>query len=135
MHYQCAPDPEDVLASRRLSDGRTLAVFRNRVCEQEVVRRGRAQRVIAGEVIVSLAYEACSMRTRWSVAGYSLVVTDDTELPEKWRTLCAGDAVRVIVRAFESFQEGDDDRRSCKSGDHPYRRVTDISPGLMRSIL
>ena len=123
MLYQCAPDPEDVLASRRLPDGRTLAVFALRVTEQQSVALVREYQVTAGEVIARLRYERQTLATTSFITGYALVVTDDTELPEKWRTLDKRKQFPAIMRLFNNFKVGDDNRRRRQAKRHPHRRA------------
>lgn len=125
MIYHCAPEPEDVLASRRLSDGRALAVFVNRVCEQSVERSRAVAEVSAGGETLVLSYERAEMRTREFVAGYSLCVTDDAGMPEKWRSLATRKSAKAAIKLFDSFKEGDDDRRRRQVEEHPGRRSTD----------
>lgn len=126
--FMCAPEPDDVLATRRLSDGRELAVFR--VVEER--RSYRTERVtfshVATEVIVDLSYTRTV--TEWSLRtlGYALVVTDDAEMIEKWRTLARRSNRPDIMRLFANFKEGDDDRRKQRVGEHPRRRAGDLAP-------
>ena len=123
--FICAPEPDDVLATRRLSDGRELAVFR--LVEER--RDLKTERVtvshVAGEVIVDLSYTRTV--TVWSLRtlGYALVVTDDTEMIEKWRTLARRRNRPDVMRLFRDFKEGDDDRRTRQAGEHPARRAGD----------
>jgi hypothetical protein len=128
MIYQCAPDPDDVLAQRRLSDGRELAVFRLVRYEESVTRRDKRLDHIAGQVIVTLSYSEVSISRRRVEQGYALVITDDTELPEKWRTLDTARALEAIMRRFADFKEGDDDRRTRQVEGHPARRSSDSAP-------
>lgn len=127
MFYQCAPDPEDVLATRLLGDARRLCVFRL-VPEPELHAQEEAAHVdvIAGEVIARVGY---TRRTFVAVlpkpAGYALVITDDTGLPEKWRTLACRKTRPAIMKLFADFKEGDDDRRKCQAPTAEHRRATD----------
>lgn len=125
MMYQCAPDEEDVLARRRLEDGRELAVFANRLCERRTIVEERRERVVAGEVVVYLRRSFHEVRVRWVIVGYALVITDDTGMPEKWRTLAWRRRAKAIIKLFTDFQEGDDDRRKVETPSHPFRRAAD----------
>jgi hypothetical protein len=126
MLYQCAPDPDQVLAQRRLSDGRVLAVFHDPRTEQRTIFEPAVFRYVAGEVIIEMKYMRSTLKT-FLLPGdsYFLVITDDTGAPEKWRTLCTRATRKSIMRAFDHFREGDDDRRSRQTTDHPMRRAAD----------
>jgi hypothetical protein len=123
--WHCAPEPEDVIASRHLTDGRELAVFR--LLEER--RSFHAERVvvhyIAGEVVVDMSYTRTV--TEWSLrsVGYALVVTDDAGLIEKWRTLARRRNRPDILKLFENFKEGDDERRTRQTDESPRRRAAD----------
>lgn len=125
MLYQCAPEPEDVIAQRRLSDGRVLAVFRLVEERRRVTTERVATPFIAGEVIVDLVQTRTV--TQWSLrsVGYALVITDDASLIEKWRTLARRRARDAALKLFTEFREGDDDRRKAQTGEHPARRASD----------
>ena len=125
MFYQCAPEPEDVIAQRRLSDGRTLAVFRLVEERSELRREQRNVQFIAGEVIVDMSYVATAFERNYVTSGYALVITDDTHLIEKWRTLARRRRQAAILRLFAEFREGMDNRRKFQTGDHPRRRASD----------
>jgi hypothetical protein len=126
MHYQCAPDPDQVLAQRRLSDGRVLAVFHDPRTEQRVVTERAVHEVEASGGRVLLEYERPRVAT-FKLPGddYFLVITDDAGEPEKWRTLCSRATEDAIRRAFLHFREGDDERRINQAEVHPRRRATD----------
>ena len=128
MLYQCAPEPEDVIASRRLSDGRALCVFAS-YDEPAVtsVEEDAVYEYVAGQVRVSMAYKRLILRAEFPrrPSSYALAITDDTEIPEKWRTLHVRKAKRAALRLFENFREGDDDRRRQQTDDHPSRRASD----------
>lgn len=125
MLYQCAPDPEDVIAQRRLPDGRVLAVFRL-VEERRSVKTERVVTpFVAGEVIVDMV--RTRQVTEWGLetVGYALVVTDDVGLVEKWRTLAQLRTRDEAFKLFDEFREGMDERRKVQSGGHPRRRASD----------
>lgn len=126
--FQCAPEPDDVLATRRLPDGRELAVFRLTEERRAVSVERIVSDVVAGEVIVGLVRKVS--RTSWSLVtlGYALVVTDDTGAPEKWRTLDTRKSRHAVMRLFANFKEGDDDRRTRQVAGHLGRRAADAAP-------
>ncbi len=127
MSYLCAPEPDQVLAQRRLSDGRSLAVFcRDPEIIMQPVETREVMRYIAGDVTVEIAsVRRTFKRFEKPRDGFVLVITDDTKLPEKWRTLCTRATRISILRAFHHFREGDDDRRKLQASDHPRRREDD----------
>lgn len=127
MIFQCAPNPEDVIAHRRLSDGRTLAVFHDPKTETRVVVERTVYEFNGEQGNVRFEYERASLKT-FLLPGdnYFLVITDDTDMPEKWRTLLTRATRQAIMRAYDNFKEGDDDRRKSQAAEtHPHSRATD----------
>ncbi len=123
--FHCVPDVEDVIAQRRLSDGRHLAVFRLWDTVQETGYSSYVQRIVAGEVVVYMRLTRTFMRTAQKLIGYALVVEDDHGMPEKWRTLAVRHQRPAILKLFTDFKEGDDDRRKLQIEEHPGRRESD----------